>query len=306
MTTTISATSPVGAVRTRVEGRAKVTGTARYAADVPFDDLVHGWAVMSTIPHGRVRAVRADSVESMPGVVGVLHHGNAPRLNRAAGWRAPDGTLYILQDNEVPHAGWPVALVLAQTLEQARAAAEALIVEYDKQPFDVTFSSDHPGLETPEGSHPGPPLSVEHGDVEEELAASAVLVDQMYTTPEEHHVAIEPHATTARWVDGRLEVVRIGREKGIDVRLALDVVRLARQNRFDVAVVFSQDQDLVEVALEIRAIAAADDRWIKIASAFPIGSGSKNSRGIDRTDWIPIPKPVYDASLDPMDYRRPR
>jgi len=223
MTTTISATSPVGAVRTRVEARAKVTGAARYAADVPYDDLVHGWAVMSTIPHGRVRAVRADSVESMPGVVGVLHHGNAPRLNRAAGWRAPDGTLYILQDNEVPHAGWPVALVLAQTLEQARAAAEALIVEYDKQPFDVTFSSDHPGLETPEGSHPGPPLSVEHGDVEEELAASAVLVDQMYTTPEEHHVAIEPHAATARWEDGRLELVDANQGSFLTARILAEL-----------------------------------------------------------------------------------
>jgi xanthine dehydrogenase YagR molybdenum-binding subunit len=205
--TTTSATSPVGAVRTRVEGRAKVTGAARYAADVPYDDLVHGWAVLSTIPHGRVRVVRTESVESMPGVVGVLHHGNAPRLNPAAGFFGPDGILQILQDNQVPHAGWPVALVLADTLEQARAAAEALVVEYDELPFDVAFSSDHPGLEIPEGVPPAPPLSVEHGDVERELTASAVVVDQLYATPEEHHVAIEPHAATARWVDGRLELV---------------------------------------------------------------------------------------------------
>jgi xanthine dehydrogenase YagR molybdenum-binding subunit len=205
--TTTSATSPVGAVRTRVEGRAKVTGAARYAADVPYDDLVHGWAVLSTIPHGRVRVVRTESVESMPGVVGVLHHGNAPRLNPAAGFFGPDGILQILQDNQVPHAGWPVALVLADTLEQARAAAEALVVEYDELPFDVAFSSDHPGLEIPEGVPPAPPLFVEHGDVERELTASAVVVDQLYATPEEHHVAIEPHAATARWVDGRLELV---------------------------------------------------------------------------------------------------
>jgi xanthine dehydrogenase YagR molybdenum-binding subunit len=223
MTTTISATSPVRAVRTRVEGRAKVTGTARYAADVPYDDLVNGWAVLSTIPHGRVRAVRTDSVESMPGVVGVLHHGNAPPLNQTAGWGAPDGTLQILQDNRVPHAGWPVALVLAETLEQARAAAEALVVEYDEQPFDVTFSSDHPGLQTPQESPLGPPLSAEHGDVEREIAASAVVVDQMYTTPEEHHVAIEPHAATAQWADGRLELVDANQGPFLTARILADL-----------------------------------------------------------------------------------
>ena len=201
--TTTSALS----IRARVDGRAKVTGAARYAADVPYDNLVYGWAVLSSIPHGRIHAVRLDSVASMPGVVGVLHHGNAPRLNRTAGWNAPDGTLQILQDDQIPHAGWPVALVLAKTLEQAREAAETLVVEYDEQPFDVAFSSDHPGLRTPEGSQPGPPLSAEHGDVERELAASAVIVDQMYTTPEEHHVAMEPHAATARWADGRLELI---------------------------------------------------------------------------------------------------
>ena len=109
-----------------------------------------------------------------------------------------------------------------------------------------------------------------------------------------------------RLPDGETRSVRIGREKGIDVRIALDIVRLARQQDFDVAVVFSQDQDLGEVALEIRAIAVQQSRWIKIASAFPIGPGSKNSRGINRTDWIRIEKAAYDMCREPTDFRRPR
>jgi xanthine dehydrogenase YagR molybdenum-binding subunit len=222
MTTTASA-SPVGTARPRVEGRAKVTGAARYAADVPYHDLVHGWAVLSTIPHGRIRAVPTASVESMPGVVGVLHHGNAPRVNPKAGWGAPDGTLQILQDDQVPHAGWPVALILAETLEQARAAAEALVVEYDEQPFDVAFSSDHPGLEIVEDARLAPPLSAERGDVERELAASALVVDQLYTTPEQHHVAIEPHAASARWADGRLELVDANQGSFLTARILADL-----------------------------------------------------------------------------------
>ena len=102
-----------------------------------------------------------------------------------------------------------------------------------------------------------------------------------------------------RHPDGTTELLRIGREKGIDVRIALDIVRLARQRTFDVAVVFSQDQDLGEVAQEIRAIASDQARWIKIASAFPVGPGTRNTRGIDRTDWIRIDQGAYDACREP-------
>ncbi len=96
---------------------------------------------------------------------------------------------------------------------------------------------------------------------------------------------------------------RVGREKGIDVRIALDIVRTARLNLFDVALVFSQDQDLSEVADEIREIAKSQDRWIKMTSAFPFSPTLKNKRGINNTDWIKIDKQTYDACIDPHDYR---
>jgi hypothetical protein len=70
-----------------------------------------------------------------------------------------------------------------------------------------------------------------------------------------------------------------------------------------VAVIFSQDQDLSEVADEIRKISSREDRWIKIASAFPIGPTSRNRRGINGTDWIKIDRKTYDACIDSRDYR---
>jgi uncharacterized LabA/DUF88 family protein len=96
--------------------------------------------------------------------------------------------------------------------------------------------------------------------------------------------------------------LRSGREKGVDVRIAIDVVRMARRKEYDVALIFSQDQDFSEVAEEITVIAQEQGRWIKAASAFPCSSGL-NSRGIDKTDWIKIDKPTYDLCIDPRDYR---
>lgn len=104
---------------------------------------------------------------------------------------------------------------------------------------------------------------------------------------------------------GQTHTVRTRREKGIDVRIALDVIRLAHRRVYDVALIFSQDQDLSEVAKEIRVIALEQNRWIKIASAFPCVLNPGN-RGINLTDWIRIDKATYDLCIDPRDYRPQR
>ena len=95
----------------------------------------------------------------------------------------------------------------------------------------------------------------------------------------------------------------IGREKGIDVRLALDVIREVSEDICNIAVIFSQDQDLSEVAKDVRSIAGREKRWIKIASAFPFSTECYNTRGIEHTDWIKIDKKMYDECIDPRDYR---
>ncbi|WP_225628106.1 xanthine dehydrogenase family protein molybdopterin-binding subunit [Streptomyces werraensis] len=197
----------IGTAHTRVEGRDKVTGAARYGGDIPFAGLAHGMLVLSTVARGRIRSVDTGPVLAMPGVLTVLHHGNAPRLNSdyvGILGVPPDPTAVVFQHDRVPHAGWPVALVVAETPEQARAAADALTVRYEEEPHDVALSADRPDAYAADGHMPG---TTEKGDLEAELAASAHVVDAEYTTPEEHHAMMEPHVATAWWDGGRLDVV---------------------------------------------------------------------------------------------------
>ena len=104
--------------------------------------------------------------------------------------------------------------------------------------------------------------------------------------------------------EGTTLTTRVGEEKGIDVRIAIDLVRLAHRQRYDVAVVFSQDQDLSEVADEIRVIAKEQHRWIKMACAFPYAPSGPNVRGINNTDWVKIDREAYDGCIDTYDYRK--
>ena len=95
----------------------------------------------------------------------------------------------------------------------------------------------------------------------------------------------------------------VAQEKGIDVRLALDAVQLVHKAVYDVALVFSQDQDFTELATEIRRIATDQNRWIKVACTYPVGPDSLNKRGIDKTDWIFIDQTLYDQAIDTANYR---
>ena len=95
-----------------------------------------------------------------------------------------------------------------------------------------------------------------------------------------------------------------GEEQGIDVRIALDVIALGHRREYEVALVFSQDQDLSEAAEEIRAIAQEQGRWIKITSASPRSPPARNCRGINKTGWIRIDRARYAQCLDRRDYRR--
>ena len=104
--------------------------------------------------------------------------------------------------------------------------------------------------------------------------------------------------------DGTQHSFLAGEEKGIDVRMAIDIIRMAHRKEFDVALIFSQDQDLSEVAAEIRTIAAEQGRWIKASCVFPLSPTTRNRRGIDKTDWIPIDRTTYDSCIDRRDYRK--
>jgi uncharacterized LabA/DUF88 family protein len=106
--------------------------------------------------------------------------------------------------------------------------------------------------------------------------------------------------------DSAYTMGRVPTEKGIDVRLALDVVRFAHEDLYDVALIFSQDQDLSEAVDELKRISLQTGRSITVASAFPVGPTTRNNWGLLRSRHIRIDKSLYDACLDPTDYRAPR
>lgn len=103
--------------------------------------------------------------------------------------------------------------------------------------------------------------------------------------------------------DGSTHTLLVGQEKGVDIRIALDIVQAVQQNECDVVVVFSQDQDLSEVADEVRSLASQQNRWLKLASAFPFSPTTRNRRGINQTDWLRIDRATYDGCIDRRDYR---
>jgi uncharacterized LabA/DUF88 family protein len=111
---------------------------------------------------------------------------------------------------------------------------------------------------------------------------------------------------TVRLPDGTMYAFLDGDEKGIDLRLALDVIRLTHRREFDVALLFCRDQDLSELADEIKLISQEQNRWIKVASAYPYSPAVKHFRGIDRTEWVKIERAMYDKCLDARDYRPKR
>lgn len=103
--------------------------------------------------------------------------------------------------------------------------------------------------------------------------------------------------------DGTTHTVLVGQEKGVDIRLALDLVRLASDGQYDVGLILSQDQDLTEAVEDVKQIARQQGRWVRLASAFPFSPASRNRRGIEKTDWIKMDRKLYDACIDTRDYR---
>ncbi|MET9818420.1 xanthine dehydrogenase family protein molybdopterin-binding subunit [Streptomyces sp. NPDC006355] len=194
-------TGSVGAPAGRREGREKVGGTARYAAEYHVPGRAQAWPVPAAVARGRVTGVDTAAALAVPGVLAVLTHENAPRLGEP-----DDATLAVLQDPRVPHRGWFVALVVAETLEAARAGAAAVRVDYDAEKHDVVLTASHPGLYVPEEANAGEPGLREHGDPDGAFGSSAARVDVAYRVPPLHNHPMEPHASTARWEDGRLTV----------------------------------------------------------------------------------------------------
>lgn len=185
----------IGSAVPRIDGPLKTTGTARYAVDHTFPGLVHAVAVQSTIGSGRIRFLDASTAEKVPGVLLVLHHGNIKDVYRLIP-HEEDGTISEarppFQDDKISYWGQYVALVVAETLEQATEGARAVRVEYEADSPDVRKDLSA-GFTGPRES------SWKRGDPDSALSSAPVVVDETYSTPVETHNPMEMHGTVAVW-----------------------------------------------------------------------------------------------------------
>ncbi len=181
----------------RLDARLKVTGAAAYTAETRVDGLVHGVIVGSRIAHGRIDAVDTGAAEAAGGVLAVFSPERPlPERGRLTPGSFLDRSLHLVNQRTVDHFGQPVALVVAETLEEAVHAASLVAVRYHAEPAHTRF--DPATAVTPE-QFAGAPAVYRRGDVETALEAAEVRVEAAYTIPMHHHAAMEPHATVAVW-----------------------------------------------------------------------------------------------------------
>jgi xanthine dehydrogenase YagR molybdenum-binding subunit len=200
----------IGTPVSRFDGPLKVRGAARFAAEVPLDNLVYAALVYGTIPSGRIATLDTQAAEAAPGVVLVMTYRNAPRLNSPAPFgssptAAAASDLPIMRDDRLHWNGQPIALVLAETQEQADYATSLIIATYAPEPSTTSFAAAKAAGSRP-GLFMGQALLNEIGDAEAMLAASPHKVDHVYRTPRHNHNAIEPHAATIIWNGDELTI----------------------------------------------------------------------------------------------------
>jgi xanthine dehydrogenase YagR molybdenum-binding subunit len=193
----------IGTPVSRLDGPLKVRGTARFAAEVPLENMVYAALVYGTIPSGLIATLDTRAAEAAPGVVLVMTHRNAPRLNKPAMFgssptAAAASDLPIMQDERIHWNGQPIAIVLAETQEHADHAASLVLATYATEPSTTSFAAAKAAGARP-ASFMGQPLTNEIGDAEVMLAAAPYKVDHVYQTPRHNHNAIEPHSTTIAW-----------------------------------------------------------------------------------------------------------
>ena len=192
----------------RVDGRAKVTGTATYAAEHNIDNLAHGVLAQSTISKGRIKSIDTAKAEAAPGVLAILTYRNMPRLNMpdpngAAG--SKPGELFVpLQTDAIHYNGQHIALVVADTLEHAKHAADLIEVTYAAEKPVVDIEQGMNRAYKPEKFFGFEDLQTRRSNPTEGLAQSAVQMEQTYSTPVEHHNPMEPHAAIAVWNGDKL------------------------------------------------------------------------------------------------------
>ncbi len=201
--------SPIGRATPRVDGPLKVSGRAQYTSDFRFPGMLHAVPVEATIASGRLVGLDPSAAEKMPGVRAILHRGNVGKIYRSTLGVGFDGIVDErrppFDDDVIRYWGQYIACAVADTLENARAAADAVRATYDRQKPNVGTAlqaDDEPDVvETTFEATPR--LQSQRGDAEKAFAGAAVRLDQTYVTPTETHNPIELQGTVAIW-DGSM------------------------------------------------------------------------------------------------------
>lgn len=183
----------------RIDGPLKTTGTAHYAYEwhdeVP--DAAIGFVVGSAIAKGQITGMELEAARKAPGVLAVVTAENAGKLGKGE-----KNTATLLGGPEIEHYHQAIAVVVAETFEQARAAAALVKVHYSRELGDYDLAEQKPSVTTPPEGTPDKNV----GDVDSAFAAAAVQLDAIYTTPDQSHMAMEPHASMAVWDGDKLTV----------------------------------------------------------------------------------------------------
>ncbi len=193
----------VGAPVSRLDGLLKVSGQARFAAEVALDGMLYGALAYATIAKGRILSIDTRAAEAAPGVALVMTHLNAPKMKPppkflTAEKAASGDDLPIMQDDRVHWNGQPIAIVLAETQEQADHAKSLIRATYETDEAVTAFEEARARERTPD-KVVGEPPEQRVGDAEAALAAAPSSVDAVYRTPRHNHNALELHAATLAW-----------------------------------------------------------------------------------------------------------
>lgn len=186
----------LGGRLSRMDGPAKITGSATYAIEYQLENLAYAVTVQSTIAAGIVKHVDTKAAEAAPGVLLILTPENITPLKSATTWAGtpgPEGPFLALP-KIVSHSGQHIAAVVAETLEQATAAAGLIKISYDEK--EAIFGLDDP--KAGEGFLIEQ-MTKERGDAEKAFAEAPVRIEHEYKTPREYNLAIEPHGVIAEW-----------------------------------------------------------------------------------------------------------
>lgn len=212
----ITSQQAVGKPLDRVDGRLKVTGQARYAAEWPIENVTYGALVLSTVASGRAKSIDVRAAERAPGVLAVITHHNAMRLRSLEQKQRPGvdpdfgEPLSPLQDDIVRYNGQPLAVVVADTFERARYAASLVRVEYHDEGGITTFAQAVPHAQAPleagDSNKKKAQRSKDYrrGDPNAEQSKAEVRIEATYSMAANHHNPMEPHVTIAMWDGPRL------------------------------------------------------------------------------------------------------